>query len=370
MNKTQIEKNTSVFFSRLSYSFGNEDWITESRALKIKSGDRVLCITASGDRPLHLLLDDCKEIVSIDANNIQNHLLNLKMAAMKELDYEEYLAFLGATPSHNRKEVLPQVVASMSSESGQYWLQNKRSIAAGILYQGALEQWSKKISRVIRSLRGKKVKKLFELHNIEEQRKFVTKHWDQFFWRKAFDLALNPLFTRLVLKDPGLFDNVDSTITPGSYIYKRMNACLMSNLARESPLMSLFLKGKVEKDAFPPYLTNEGFDIIRKRVDRISTKTTDLISYLESAADNSFDVFSISDVASYIGQDDFNRLMYAIYRTAKPGARFSIREFLSRHKIPTELLPFFVRDSSLEKELEKEDRCFVYRFMVGHIEGK
>ena len=48
----------TFFFSRLSYSFGNEDWRTEKRALGIRPHDQVLCITASGDRPLNLLARD------------------------------------------------------------------------------------------------------------------------------------------------------------------------------------------------------------------------------------------------------------------------------------------------------------------------
>ena len=84
------------FFSRLSYSFGNEDWNTEYQALKVKPSDKVVCITASGGRPLNLLLQDCEQVVTVDANKIQNYLLKLKSAALKEVDYEEYLDFLVA----------------------------------------------------------------------------------------------------------------------------------------------------------------------------------------------------------------------------------------------------------------------------------
>lgn len=360
----------TAFFSRLSYSFGNEDWLTERRALKIKHGDRILCITASGDRPLNLLLDDCHEVVSIDANCIQNHLLHLKIAAMQELDYEQYLAFLGATASESRGDILPGVVNAMNSESGLYWLKNKQSIAKGILYQGALEKWVGKISFLMRGMRGAKIQKLFESESLEMQKDFIAKKWDRFYWRKFFDVAL-PFFSRVFLKDPGLYANIDPSIQPSSYLYHRMNACLTHSLARENPLLSLLFKGKVGKEAFPPYLTPDGFKIIKQRLHRISTKTSDLIGYLESVPASSFDVFSLSDVASYIPESDFVRLMHAIHRAAKPGARFSIREFLSRHRIPEELVPYFKRDEELEQHLEKVDRCFVYRFMVGQIsEGK
>lgn len=357
----------SRFFSRLSYSFGNEDWETEHRALQIKKGDRVLCVTASGDRPMHCCLEDCQEVISIDANSIQNHLLHLKIAAMQELDYEQYLAFLGLTESSNRNDVLPGLVKVMNSESGLYWLKNKQCISKGIIYQGALEKWTKKISRVIRGVRGSKIQQLFEVPNLEMQKSFMMTHWDRFLWRKSFDFALNPLFSRLFFQDPGLYANIDPSIQPSSYIYGRMNACLMHSLARENPLLSLIFKGKVDEDAFPPYLTKNGFQVIKQRLNRISTKTVDLISYLESVPESSFDIFSLSDVASYLCESNFTRLIHAIYRAAKPGARFSIREFLSRHQIPEELKPFFKRDSELEKHLEKTDRCFVYHFMVGQI---
>ena len=70
------------FFKRLSYSIGNEDWETEREALSIQADDKVLCITASGDRPLNLLMNECREIVSIDANPVQNYLLELKIMIM------------------------------------------------------------------------------------------------------------------------------------------------------------------------------------------------------------------------------------------------------------------------------------------------
>lgn len=55
---TYYENLEKAFFSHLSYSFGNEDHSVERRALNCKKADRVLCITASGDLPLHLLLHE------------------------------------------------------------------------------------------------------------------------------------------------------------------------------------------------------------------------------------------------------------------------------------------------------------------------
>lgn len=109
------------FFSRLSYSFGNEDWQTEQKALRLKATDRAVCITASGDRPLHLLLGDVGEIVSVDANPIQNHLLKLKIAAMKKWDYSTYLAFLGGESHPNRLSLFNMLLPDLSEETASFW---------------------------------------------------------------------------------------------------------------------------------------------------------------------------------------------------------------------------------------------------------
>ena len=69
----------SRFYERLNYSFGNEDPFTELKALRIKPSDTVVCVTASGDRPLNLMSCPLEKIYCVDLNPIQNHLLSLKL---------------------------------------------------------------------------------------------------------------------------------------------------------------------------------------------------------------------------------------------------------------------------------------------------
>lgn len=362
-----MQSKPNTFFSRLSYSFGNEDWESERKALRIQPGNRVFCITASGDRPLHLLLDDCSEVVSIDANPIQNYLMNLKCAAMKHLEYQDYLSFLGGSQGTRRNETLKKIIPHMDKEAAAFWMQNPKMVEEGVLYQGAVERWLQRAAILMRLFRGRKLKRLFAMDNLEEQRVFLDEEWNTVIWKKLFDLALNPRLTQLFLRDPGLYENLDPGIRPGTYILNRMNACMHRFLAKESQMMSLIFRGTVSKEAYPPYLTQEGTEKIKPRIDRVKVETADVVSFLEKAKDESFDCFSLSDVASYLCKEDFHRVIKAIYRTARPGARFSIREFLSGHKMPAEVAPFFQREPELEEQLQANDRFFVYRFMVGKI---
>lgn len=357
----------SIFYSRLSYSFGNEDWTTERQALKVKPADRVLCITASGDRPLNLLYDECQEIVCIDANKIQNHLLNLKNVAMRELPYDDYLAFLGVTSSHHRGALFKKFAAALDPDVRQFWENNHALILDGVLYQGAVEKLVRRASKVIALCRRAKLKKLFEMDDLFEQQDFVKEEWDSPIWKNSVQTIINSVFLKAWIRDPGVCHNKDAPVRLGNYIYDRMNATLHRHLAKESVLISLILRGSVAPEAFSPYLTKEGTEVIKSRLDRISMVNENVINYLETCPEASFDCFSLSDVASYISKEDFVRMMKGIHRAAKPGARFSVRQFSSFHEVPICLKPSFVRDHALEKHLEKEDSCFVYRYMVGNI---
>lgn len=357
----------ATFFRRLSYSFGNEDWETEKKALRVRPEDRVVCITASGDRPLHILSQECAHVASVDANQIQNNLLHLKAAAMKTFDFDHYLSFLGATESEHRLQSLQTLCKELAQEPAQFWQTNQNLIAKGVLYQGATETMLTRFSPVLHLCRPKKIKQLFQMDDLDEQRYFVKKDWDTFLWRKSFELALNPFVSKVILNDPGLSNNLGSSIQAGTYIYGRMNNSLNHYLAKQNPLISLIFNGKVGSDAMPPYLQEAYVKEIKQRLDRLSVHTSDIASFLDNSPENSFDCFSLSDVASYMSHEQFLRLLNSVRRAATPGARVSIRQFLSTQRLPPDFSSWFERDHELERKLEHEEKCFVYRFLVGSV---
>lgn len=158
------------FFNRISYSFGNEDWETEKQALRIEPGNAVLCITASGDRPLHLLSTPLQSVIAIDANSCQNYLLDLKAAAMERLSYENYLAFLGIEPIKARKQYFEQLRAKLDPSSWDYWQQHIQMVEKGVIYEGFTEKFLRGVLITLDILRNKKIKKIFDCQDLECQK--------------------------------------------------------------------------------------------------------------------------------------------------------------------------------------------------------
>jgi len=355
-------------FSRtLNYSSVNEDWRTELAALRPNAGDRVLCVTGSGDRPLDLLAAESLTVVSIDRNEAQNHLLRLKIAAMRRLPFDEYTAFLGlvrASPGW-RRATLGRIASDLSHDAEAYWKQRVAAVEAGVLYEGRFERYFRRIGRLMRLLRWTSVDELFSFHDIEAQRRFVQERWDTPVWRTVYRVVLCPLVSRLFLCDPAYYSHV--SVPVGDTLYGRMHDALMRNLARDNFMVSLVLRGVLPVTDLPPYLTPAGYERIRPRLDSLEIVHADVVEYVRRADVGRFSGFSLSDVPSYLAEPDFQRLLTGVVERSEPGARVVIRQFLTRYRLPDDVEGRLERAPALERRLAVEDRSFGYEFIVAEV---
>lgn len=355
------------FYERLSYSFGNEDSVIESKALSIKKDDVVVCITASGDRTLNLLTTDLNKIYSVDVNPIQNHLLALKMQAMSLLETEDYLNFLGASKEPYPIVFLDSIISSLPEDAQSFWNRNKHLIEDGVLYKGALEKLCQYISFGLNLFFKKQIQDLFDSSDVFEQQKFIKELFEKKTFKFLSKLILNPIISKKYFSDPGLYAYVEENLSARDYLIDLIKSYLTIHPVIENPLLHLIFKGKVSPEAFPPYLKKELIPKIKQRLSKIEIVHEDMIDFLENLSPSSVDCFSLSDIASYMDEKSFNRLIKAMIRCAKPGARFCIRELMSRHKIDAENLKKINLNEELADELKIMDKCFVYRFKVGNI---
>jgi S-adenosylmethionine-diacylglycerol 3-amino-3-carboxypropyl transferase len=361
----------SGFFATLNYSSCNEDWKTERAALRIGAGDRVLCVTGSGDRPLHLLLDAPASVVAIDANPAQGRLLALKAAALAELDFERYRSYLGFRDEGDRLALHARVAPRLTTVDRDWWAERASLISRGVLYQGRWERHYRRLAAAARLLRGRLIDRLFELDSLEEQREFVRSCWDRPAWRLTYRLLCSRAFSRVFFGDPAFYRNVTPGLGIGDYVYDRMLGSLERRLARRNFMLSLLFRGRITDEDLPPYLSREAFEPLRRGLaaSKLSTRTQPLTEYLESQAAGAFTRLSLSDVPSYLDKAGWERLLAAMLGAAAPGARFCIRLFLTGHEIPEPLRGRLRREPELERELEARDRCFAYRFIVGTVEA-
>lgn len=353
------------FFRTLNYSSCNEDGQAELRALDLLPGDVVGCITGSGDRVLHMLLGDPRRVYAFDANPVQNHLLELKMSAIRRLNYTGYVRFLGLFPDEeDRLAVYDRLRHDLSEDALAWFDRHQRMIRSGILYAGRWERYFRASALCMRLLRGSKIRRLFAFDDLAAQRRFLYTEWNSWFWR--FLLAVSfcrPAF-RFLFGDPGFYANVGPNFSPARYINGRMTQFLEHHLARSSFMLALVFQGRFfAEEHFPPYLREEHFQTLRRRLDRVIILRRTLADMLESEEGRQCNKFSLSDVSSFLNPDEYCLLFQKLANFDR--VRFCVRDFLT-NRCPPESTGSSIRYlTALQEELAAQDLSFGYTFIIG-----
>jgi len=107
---------------QLVYNTCWEDPRIDREALRLGPDDRIVMITSAGCNALDYALDGPRHIDAIDLNPRQNALLELKQAAIRALDFDDFFALFGrgrhaAWPDLYRSSVRAQ----LSPWARTYW---------------------------------------------------------------------------------------------------------------------------------------------------------------------------------------------------------------------------------------------------------
>lgn len=351
------------FRHQLNYTTCNEDSTSELAALEIEKNDRLLCVTGSGGRVLNLLTANPHRVVSVDFNPKQNWLLELKISAIKNLNYDDYCRFLGLRDCSYREEIFYDVLKNdLTEHSYNYWKKNYQMIEKGVLFQGVFEKNLKKFAIYLEKYLKKEVERMLSFTDLEKQRDYYWNVWNNDYW-KSF-LSMIPLQD----SDPAFLLFVDDEVNSNNFLYKKLEKSFTTTLVNENHFLILMLTGSY-KDAkeLPLYLQRNYFEQLKQNVNKIDTITDDLVSFLCALEPDNFDKFAISDVSGYMSDARFKTLIKEILRTGKNDGILCSRNIVVKREIPEKFEEFFVRNVDLEKELEASDLSFAYSFVIAKI---
>lgn len=358
------------FFETLNYSSCNEDSSSELAALQISKDDRVLCITGSGARTLDLLTERPRRVVSIDCNPCQSFLLELKIAGIKRLRYEEYLEFLGVLSSSGRRSSYKDIRHMLSDGARGFWDRNPAMIEKGVIYQGRWERYFRRLARLVSLVRPRLVRKLFRCACLDEQTRVWREDWDGALWRIFLRLVSMNGMWKHALADPGFYRCVLENFSVSTYLNERFASAFESFLAHESPFATLLFFGRYDaRGVLPIHLQTKYYETLQCSLSSVQIVTESLAQYLERCEGEQYDKYSLSDIASYTDAKDYGRIWRGIIATAPSGARFCERQFLAKRHPPSDVERLIRRDQALEARLAKTDTSMFYTFVVGEIIG-
>lgn len=359
------------FLETLNYSSSNEDSGSEVKALEISEADAVICITGSGARPLDLLIEKPKTIASVDFNRCQNLLLELKMAGIKDLRYEEFLEFVGVLPSSRRRSMYKDIRQSLSAHGRDFWDRHSTMIEEGVIYQGRWEKYFRRLARLVSLVRPGLVAELFGCVNLRVQTKVWREQCDRVPWRALLRSVSSRVFWKYLLGDPGFYQHVPRNFSVYEYLNERLAFAFENTLSSESSFATLLFLGRYDPNgALPSHLQKKHYGTLQNSLCRVQIVTCSLAQYLEECGKKRFDKYSISDIASYTDAEEYESIWKRIIATASPGARICERQFLVKREIPAQFESRIRRNRALEMELSRTDTSIFYTFVVSEIVGK
>ena len=359
------------YLQTINYSSVNEDSQSEIKALKLTERDSVLCITGSGARVLDLLTQNPKKILAIDVNPCQNFLLELKITAIINLDYDGFVSFIGLRSSENRLEILKWLKNFISVPAKIYWERNSDLIAKGVLFQGKWEKYFCNLAQIVNFLRPKLLKQLFECKSIEEQKYFWEKFWDDSVWKIFIKTISARIIWKYFFRDPGFYKYVPPEFSIEKYLRRKLNSASENFLFNESSFANLLFKNKLDLNApLPPHLERRNFITLKNNVESVQILTCTLSDFANHNKQSIFDAFSLSDFSSYVNTTEYKAIWEVILNFASKNARICERQFLDKRDIPVIDKAILERDYLLEEELENTDKSIFYSFIVARVNEK
>ena len=355
------EANLSILDGRLNYAQCWEDVTMLRNALAVQPGERVLSICSAGDNSFAFCLDKAAEVVCIDLSQPQLALAELKWLGLQELRQSGLLTLLGVNAAGRRVFLYHQLRKGLSETARQWWDGNESLIREGLLDSGRFEQYLGLFRTRILPLihRRKTVNALLALDNLDAQRQFYAKRWNNLRWQGLFRVFFSQRVMAARGRSPEQFAHVEGPVSEA--ILGRAKHALTEIPVKSNPYLNWILSGHYPNlDDSHPYLTEAGIAACKSGDTKVSFVYQDLASYLEAAEPNSFSAFNYSNIFEYLSPEEHTHILKLTHRAAMPGARVAYWNLFVPRSCPSSLQKMFKCHRQKASGLLKQDRAFFY----------
>ncbi|MBP5622970.1 MAG: BtaA family protein [Thermoguttaceae bacterium] len=323
---------TSVHGNNLVYNTCWEDPRLDKKVLNLTPEDNVFVITSAGCNALSYAIGGAKHVYCADMNYRQNATLELKIAGIKELDYETFFQLFGEGRLPGVQQIYREKLRRhLSEQSQKYWDQyvkkffdNPRKTFYFCGTSGYLAKW---INTYV-NLRGmrKKLTELINAPNIEEQKALWNDLRDKF-WSPLMRYVVNLDTTMSMIGVPKdqrkQIEKTYGDVVP--FVQECLDTIFGVLPIQDNYFWRVYITGSYTKDCCPEYLSREGFDVLKSgAVDNVTAYTCTAEQFLRKNPDVKISKFVLLDHMDWLSDNFYDSLVSewdAILQTATPHAR-------------------------------------------------
>ena len=347
-----------VSFELIRYAHCWEDADVLLKGLNPQVGKRFLSIASAGDNSFSLLISNPELVLAVDVNQIQLYLVELKREAIRHLEYEELLQFLGFSKCDFRIRIYHKICKHLSEKTKKYWDQHKDQLSNGIIHEGKFERYFQLFAnKILPWIHTKKhVADLLSEKTEEEQEKFYNKTWNNWRWRFLFKLFFSKTIMGKYGRDPEFLKQVDVHV--GRTIYNKAAAHLKSKGAQHNFILNYNLTGDF-RTLLPHYLEPENYILIKQNLDKLHV----FHGYAEDAIVQygRFDYMNLSNIFEYMTPELFENTAKGLINGLNTGGKLAYWNLMVTRSVAQQFPQEVKNEEELSKELTIIDKGFFYQ---------
>lgn len=283
-----------VHKSNIVYNTCWEDPRLDRQILDLKQDDNVLVITSAGCNALDYALDNPNHVYAIDVNPKQNGLLQLKQAAIRNLDYETFFEMFGTGKLTNYKKVYKEKLKPHLSEETQKFWDKKIKFFAGkgrrpsFYFYGTSGTFAALINFYINRIKRirPQIDELLNSQSVEEQKEVFEKYkltetlWTPFLkWIMKRDTTLAMLGVPRAQRQ-----QLDRDYEGGilQFVIDSLETVFTKIPLKDNYFWRVYLTGQYTPECCPNYLKPDNFQALKDGlVDKVSTHSNTILGFLE-----------------------------------------------------------------------------------------
>ena len=345
-------------FDLVRYANCWEDADVLCEALRPAEGKRILSVASGGDNSL-ALVGAGAEVVAADISPAQLALVELKLAAIRELSYGETLSFLGIGNSRERVRTYAYLRGALSAGAVDHWDRNLPAVELGVVHCGKFERFLRLFRTAIVPLvhDRRRVESLLSPKSDEGRRAFYDTTWNTFTWRALFRVFFSRPLMGALGRDPEFFRYVDGPVS--GVILGRVARALRTQHNEANPYLEYILTGAFKRN-LPPYLRPGNYERIRSRSASLTLFQGDVCRAARSCGEGTLDGFNMSDVFEYVDEAEFGRMYGCLAGASRRGARMVYWNLLVPRTCRALDAHAAERMDRLSERLHEADRAFFY----------
>lgn len=380
-----LQKLFAVWFDAFVYNQIWEDPRVDLQALELDGNSRVLTISSGGCNALNYLLDAPEKVTAVDLNRHHIYLLNLKLAALKNLPaHEDFFNFFGFGKHEKNIQNYEKCLApNLDYDTRNFWesssLFGKISggnrinyFSDGGLYQHSRTGYFLRFFHRFSHIFGCQPEKILEAKTFEEQEKLYQKHiqpfFDSFFVKTVGRLPVTMFGLGI---PPQQYDEMKKDLRDGKNLSDLFRE-RAHRLAVKYPICENYFAWQAfarrydteNRRAVPDYLKEENYETLKQNANQLTTKIGSVTETIKNAPKNTFNRFVFLDAQDWMNAETLTNLWHILAEKAESKSRIIFRTASASSPIeknlPEDLREKFVYQKEFSGELFKQDRASIY----------